>query len=76
MKANRHVPWIMGIGSPILGVWFWFQGGIWQLILGSLFVIFGWGSIKLARKASDEELAELTGGNMSQRVRDKIQRRL
>ena len=76
MKANRHVPWIMGIGSLILGVWFWFQFGLWQFILGCLLVSLGWESIKLARKASDEELAELTGENMPERIRQKILRRL
>ena len=76
VKANRHVPWIMGIGSLAIGVWFWFQLGVGQFILGTLLVFFGWDSIKLARKASDEELAELTGENMPDHIKNKFKDRL
>ena len=75
-KANRHVPWIMGIGALVLGVWFWLQFGWWQFIVGTLFAGFGWSSIKMALFASDTELSELTGEHMPEEIKRKIENRL
>ena len=75
-KANRHVPWIIGIGAVVLGVWFWLQFGWWQFIVGTLFGAFGLSSIKMALFASDAELAELTGENMPKEIKRKITNRL
>ena len=70
LRANRHVPWIMGIGGIALGLWFLLtQPTWWQFILGCLFLAFGWYSIKTALFASDRELAELTGETMSEETK-------
>ena len=76
MKANRHVPWIMAAGSLALALWFFSFWNWWQFLVGMLFFIFGWFSIKTALFGSDKELHELTGGTMSEETKRKIMDRL
>ena len=51
--------------------------GIGALVIaGTLFVGFGWSSIKMALFASDTELSELTGEHMPEEIKRKIENRL
>lgn len=58
--SNRHVPLITGVVALAAGiglsVW-----NLWLAIPGALLIWFGWVSLKTGMRASDEEIAELTG---------------
>ena len=69
MKANRHVPWIMGAGSLGLALWLFTFWNWWHFLLACLLLWFGWESIKLAMSGSDEELQHLTGELIPQSVK-------
>ena len=75
-KANRHVPWIMGLASLAMAVWLFSFMNWWQFLVGLLFLSFGWASVKTALFASDEEIHELTGGEMSSETKRKLMDRL
>ena len=72
MKSNRHVPWIMSVGALALAFWLFSFWSWWQFLVGMLFFLFGWHSIKTALFASDKELHELTGEAMSEETKRKI----
>ena len=52
-KTNRHVPWIMGLGSLAMAFWLFSFMNWWQFLVGLLFLAFGWASVKTALFASD-----------------------
>ena len=75
MKANRHVPWVVGAGSLGLALWLFSFWTWWQFLLGCLFLWYGWESIKVAMFASDVELQHLTGERMPDRIKRRTMRR-
>lgn len=79
MKSNRHVPLIMGLLCLGLALWLvlGFSGWWVTSALAALPVWFGWASLKTAFRATDREIAELTGVRpMSDETRRRFEDRL
>ena len=62
MPTNRHVPIILGLASIAAALFFIFYfTGWWKFIPATLFLAFGWPSLKSGLFASNQEIRELTG---------------
>ena len=77
-KKNRYVPIIWGIVYLIIALFIILKFGGWlSYIIGGLFLMLSWVSLKTGIFASDKEISELTNdGPISEETKQKFQDRI
>ena len=77
-KKNRHVPIIWGIVYLIIALFIILKFSGWlPYIIGGIFLMLSWVSLKTGIFASDKEILELTNdGPISEETKQKFQDRI